>query len=182
MERSLGWTGILIDADPDSFAKLVERGRKSWTLPVCLSLKPYPTQVIELLSLYSNCSRPTRPSFIIFWAEFLYISTRDKINHLINQLLQVTFHINSVAGNIFSINDEADETENKNLKVNEGRLETVQCFPLYSLLLAVGQTRIDYFSVDVEGSEKDVLTSIPWHKVHIKVGLTVEKCLFSACK
>ena len=45
MERDLGWTGILIEADPDSFAKLTQRGRKSWALPVCLSPKPYPTEV-----------------------------------------------------------------------------------------------------------------------------------------
>jgi len=31
--------------DPDSFEKLVELGRKSWALPVCLSPKSYPTEV-----------------------------------------------------------------------------------------------------------------------------------------
>ena len=45
MERSLGWTGILIEADPDSYKKLAHRGRKVWHLPVCLSTKPYPIQV-----------------------------------------------------------------------------------------------------------------------------------------
>ena len=46
MERSLGWTGILIEADPDTYKKLADRGRKVWHLPVCLSTKPYPIQVL----------------------------------------------------------------------------------------------------------------------------------------
>ena len=47
----------------------------------------------------------------------------------------------------------------------------VQCFPLYSILLAVNRTAVDFFSLDVEGSELDVLSTIPWHKVDIKVSL-----------
>ena len=47
----------------------------------------------------------------------------------------------------------------------------VQCFPLYSILLAVNRTTVDFFSLDVEGSELDVLNTIPWHKVDIKVSL-----------
>jgi hypothetical protein len=45
----------------------------------------------------------------------------------------------------------------------------VQCFPLYSILLAVGRTHIDYFGLDVEGSEYKILKTIPWHKINIKV-------------
>lgn len=45
LERSLKWTGLLIEANPTSYQKLLSRNRKSWTLPVCLSLEPYPTQV-----------------------------------------------------------------------------------------------------------------------------------------
>lgn len=45
----------------------------------------------------------------------------------------------------------------------------VQCVPLYSLLLALNRTTVDYFSLDVEGNELEVLQSIPWDKVNIKV-------------
>ena len=41
-------------------------------------------------------------------------------------------------------------------KLNATRKEVeykVQCFPLYSILLAVGRTSIDFFSLDVEGHE-----------------------------
>ncbi len=46
---------------------------------------------------------------------------------------------------------------------------TVQCFPLYSILLAIGRTKVDFFGLDVEGSEYKILKTIPWHKVDIKV-------------
>ena len=49
----------------------------------------------------------------------------------------------------------------------------VQCFPVYSLLLALNRTTVDYFSLDVEGSELQVLKTIPFDKLDIKV-LTVE--------
>lgn len=52
-------------------------------------------------------------------------------------------------------------------------LMEVQCFPLFSLLLALNQTRVDYFSLDVEGLELEVLQTIPWELVDIHV-MTVE--------
>ena len=36
---------------------------------------------------------------------------------------------------------------------NKSNTYKVQCFPLYSILLAVGRTSIDFFSLDVEGHE-----------------------------
>ena len=39
------WTGILIEAYQDSFQNLVSRKRNAWSLPVCLSVKPYPIKV-----------------------------------------------------------------------------------------------------------------------------------------
>lgn len=49
----------------------------------------------------------------------------------------------------------------------------MQCFPLYSILLAINQTTVDFFSLDIEGDELDVLQTIPFDKVNIKM-LTVE--------
>ncbi len=45
----------------------------------------------------------------------------------------------------------------------------VQCFNLYSLMLAIGHTHIDYFSLDIEGPELDVLNTIPFNKLHIDI-------------
>lgn len=44
-----------------------------------------------------------------------------------------------------------------------------QCFPLYSILLAIGTKRVDFFSLDVEGHEIPVLKTVPFHKVFMKV-------------
>lgn len=49
----------------------------------------------------------------------------------------------------------------------------IECFPLYSLLLAMGQTKIDFFSLDVETVEAKVLRTIPWNKVQIEL-VTIE--------
>lgn len=49
----------------------------------------------------------------------------------------------------------------------------VQCFPLYSILLALNQVTIDYLSLDVEGVERGVLDTIPWDKVNIQM-MTIE--------
>ena len=45
----------------------------------------------------------------------------------------------------------------------------VQCFPLFSLILAVGNPRVDFLSLDIEGAELAVLNTIPWDKVVIEL-------------
>jgi hypothetical protein len=49
----------------------------------------------------------------------------------------------------------------------------VQCFPLYSILRAINVSHIDFFSLDVEGEELNVLHTIPFDKVDIEM-MTVE--------
>jgi hypothetical protein len=114
------WKGVLIEADQTSFGELLSRRRKSYALPVCLSLKPYPTQV--------------------------------------------TFKVKYLLG---SVQESLTPEHSK-----ESNMLTLQCFPIYSILLAIGQTRVDFFSLDVEGHELRILKTIPWHKVDIKVKLT----------
>jgi hypothetical protein len=45
---------------------------------------------------------------------------------------------------------------------------SVQCLPLYSILLALNRTSIDLFTLDIEGNELDVLRTVPFDKVDIK--------------
>ncbi|KAK2153583.1 hypothetical protein LSH36_292g03072, partial [Paralvinella palmiformis] len=49
----------------------------------------------------------------------------------------------------------------------------VPCFSLETILLALNHTRVDYFSLDVEGFELDVLKTIPFDKIDIAT-LSVE--------
>lgn len=44
----------------------------------------------------------------------------------------------------------------------------MQCLPLYSLLLALGNPTVDFLSLDIEGAEFQVLKTIPWDKVDIR--------------
>ena len=46
----------------------------------------------------------------------------------------------------------------------------MDCFPLHVLLLALNVTRVDYFSLDVEGAELDVLRTVPFDRIDIRVG------------
>lgn len=49
----------------------------------------------------------------------------------------------------------------------------VKCYPLMALMNTLGQTKIDYFSLDVEGAEMIILHSIDWDKLDIDV-FTIE--------
>ena len=61
-----------------------------------------------------------------------------------------------------------------NVQGKEGIGEVrVQCFPFYSLLSAMDVKVVDYFSLDVEGMELEVLETIPFDKIRIRV-LSVE--------
>ena len=46
---------------------------------------------------------------------------------------------------------------------------TMQCLPLASLLLAMGNPTVHYFSLDIEGAELGVLRSVPWDSLDIWV-------------
>ena len=54
----------------------------------------------------------------------------------------------------------------------------VFCFPILSVMLAMNQTHIDYFSLDVEGFEMDILETVPFDKLDITT-LSVEYEHFS---
>lgn len=45
----------------------------------------------------------------------------------------------------------------------------VDCFPLHSLLVAIGRRTVDFFSLDVQGHEFQILKVIPWKEVDIRV-------------
>ena len=136
------WTGILVEADQKSFKLLMSRKRKSYALPVCLSLKPYPTEVTF------------------------------KVQYAIGSIQEDTTKSLPIK-NLSSRTPQEIAIEKANvaaLAAGAGsEMVSVQCFPLYSILLAVGRTQVDFFSLDVEGHELRILKTIPWHKVDIKV-------------
>ncbi|KZS05653.1 Uncharacterized protein APZ42_031100, partial [Daphnia magna] len=129
LERKFGWSGILIEANPVTFKKLSARHRKAWTLPMCLSLEPFPTKV--------------------------------------------TFQMKVGDPGHSHIEGEAETLQEPGIPGVDPSLIEVQCFPFYSILLAVGVTQVDFLSLDVEGHELKILKTIPWRKLNIKT-MTVE--------
>ena len=51
------------------------------------------------------------------------------------------------------------------------------CLPLYTILSAVGNPVVDYFSLDIEGAELAVLKTIPWDKISLVIGLQIYQCM-----
>ena len=76
--------------------------------------------------------------------------------------MYVTFRQAFNLGKVVKINSEIKE-------LNEDNLANVICFPLFGVLKAINVTKVDYFSLDVEGNEMDVLRTIPFDDVEITV-------------
>ena len=49
----------------------------------------------------------------------------------------------------------------------------IQCFPFHAIVKALGVKHIDYFSLDVEGVEENILQTIPLDKIYIDI-FTIE--------
>lgn len=45
----------------------------------------------------------------------------------------------------------------------------VQCYPFYSMMLALGPTYVDYLALDIHGAEHEVLKTIPFDRMTIDV-------------
>lgn len=45
-ELNRGWTGLLVEADPNTFQQLRSSNRNAWMIHTCLSTKPHP-EVID---------------------------------------------------------------------------------------------------------------------------------------
>jgi hypothetical protein len=49
------------------------------------------------------------------------------------------------------------------------RQTIVLCVPVGEILEELGITNIDFWSLDIEGSDFDVLQTFPWEKIHVEV-------------
>jgi hypothetical protein len=55
----------------------------------------------------------------------------------------------------------------------EKKTNTMQCLPLYSILTAIGVNHVDYFSLDIEGAELEVIKTLPLDEITVDV-FTIE--------
>ena len=63
-----------------------------------------------------------------------------------------------------------------------GKTITVQCFPLQSVLVALNNPIVDYFSLDVEGSELPILKSLDWDNVNISSTVLILYVRVKGCR
>jgi len=107
---------------------------------------------------------------------FNILTSKQRNAHCINSCLstkrhsqQVEFDAADVFGAIVDGNAGIGEVPEWFHKEIAREVVITQCFPLYSILLAIGQTRVDFFSLDIEGAEMDVLKTIPFDKIDIEI-------------
>ena len=84
-----------------------------------------------------------------------------------------------INGDFLKPGDRADENIKRHLAKNpdfqptygkyERRTIKMQCLPLTSIIKALGNPTIDYFSLDIEGAEFPVLQTIDFTQLDIKV-------------
>ncbi|XP_070150619.1 uncharacterized protein [Polyergus mexicanus] len=130
LERFNGWSGLLIEADPINFTKMLQKNRRAYLSPTCLSV----------------IKRPTVASFLM-------------------------------ARNVGRLHEPEDKTESVSANTldvaHTGEHIRVQCLPLLLHIAALGVKTIDYFSLDIEGNEIDVLETIPFNEVDIKARIAI---------
>lgn len=132
-ETRRNWTGLLVEANPDNYDALLQKGRKSYSIGNCLALKNTPEIVhFDATTIFGGIIQDG------------YVKPGDNI-------------------------PSNDRENQKKLAEPTRRTIKMQCFPIYSMLLAVGNPVVDYMSLDIEGAEYGVLKSIPWDKVDIKI-------------
>ncbi|KAL3881308.1 hypothetical protein ACJMK2_027761 [Sinanodonta woodiana] len=108
---------------------------------------------------------------------YFRLRSKHRNAYLINACLStntkpsiVTFNAANEMGHVIQSDEDRRWVQEK---LNKWDLIEVPCFPLFSILLALEQMEVDYFSLDIEGYELAVLKSIPFDKVKIR-SLTVE--------
>ncbi|XP_042865866.1 uncharacterized protein LOC122249235 [Penaeus japonicus] len=55
LERRLHWTGLLVEAEKESYVTLRNKHRKAWSSPACIATQPYPHSVV--LTTFRNEDR-----------------------------------------------------------------------------------------------------------------------------
>lgn len=144
LERYFAWSGVLIEGDPRPLKKLTDRNRAAFIAKCCLSTTIRPKVVHDLKVKYNK----TVPLSL----------TSDSPSQMTFLRHQTGEGLTFIRGKRHFIGGE-----------DKYQPFESQCFPIYAILSALNLTTVDYFSLDIEGAELDVLKTIPWNKVLIKV-------------
>ena len=94
---------------------------------------------------------------------FEHLLKTNRHAYMVNSCLSPTTYPMKIpfqlAGLTGGLTDFMEESHKERLEMNHPGSEIVeiQCFPLFSILQAMGISHVDYFSLDIEGAEMDVL-------------------------
>lgn len=139
LEQYQGWRGLLLEPAPANFEILQTKHRHCWTSNTCFSTENYATQI--------TLAAPKLPG--------------DTLNNL-GLLIRGGAHDVDVkqipSANAFHNYHHATKSYSKEY-----------CFPLVSYLLALNVSKIDFLSLDTQGSELSILQTIPWKDITVRL-------------
>ena len=138
-ERFRAWSGVLIEPNQESFAKLKQLNRRALLLNTCVS----PSNLSEPLTYVANPFEGHNTNFLGGISAYLEI-TQDAT-------LQAMYEKHFAGGDVYT-----------------PVVQTIRCSPLLDLLPDY-ITKIDYLSLDTEGSEIDILKHIPFDSIQIDI-------------
>jgi FkbM family methyltransferase len=73
----------------------------------------------------------------------------------------------AISNQINIINEKFQNRVDQELKTKTKKIVYVPCFSLHTILKAINVNKVDYFSLDVEGGELEVLKGINFEKIQI---------------
>lgn len=146
LEATRGWTGLLVEANPYLYREIITNSNRTGSAAI------------------NACVSPSRHSSTLPF----------RVAGPLGGLVEHMPHTHSQR-----ISEEIQQRQLWVTKDPDGRQGlagtdiSVACWPLHSLLTALGQTRVDYWSLDTEGSEADILRATDFDQIDVRI-ITVE--------
>ena len=138
-------------------------------------------RIIPILFIWNVIWNGKAYSLRLIHTTFLNSGNADTI-HGSYRLVLVTFHVHSKEIYISKNSDQFNKlyflgrivklkklTRTSQNKTSEVENRFIQCFPLYSVLMAWNQTNIGYLGFNIRDDELSILKTIPWNSVDIQV-------------
>nr|XP_045593130.1 uncharacterized protein LOC123754708 [Procambarus clarkii] len=161
LERELGWSGLLIEP-LETYHDLLYKHRKAYSINVALSLTNFTTQ----LTFHSTTGMR------LLSAITLHLSYKDVGLSLTVMLILPYIRWKVIAKILYVCSQEGLQGGGSHIedrREDENTIKNIKALPFYSILQAINITRIDFLSLDVESVELQVLRTIPWDKIRVRL-------------